>query len=291
MSRQYHFSHKQLKDVCDRYSNGNSIAGISRQYGVDPDVIRKRLLDNGIKLRPVNYSEYAKKYIKNEHVFNKPLTEESAYWIGFLMADGCIYQRGKNCNTIILSVHAKDQKHIEKFRDFVSPQQPIKVVAEYKTSYGITSVASIQISSVPLVNSLKFYGVVAKKSFVAEAKNGIENNMHFWRGVMDGDGTLTYNIHKKRHGKTLSSPAIYPSLELCGSKEICQQYLDYCKDIVGIRTRTKPNPVKSIFRVRLVGMPAYMMIRHLYSQAITSLDRKQKLANEMLKKFALRYEP
>lgn len=290
MSKQYHFSKKQIKDICKQYVSGNFIADIARQYEVDPCVIRKRLKDHQIKLRPINYSECAKKYIKNESIFNEPLTENAAYWIGFLMADGCVYQESKNRNVVILSAHTKDRKHIEKFRDFVSPQQPIKVVQEYKTSYGVTSVANIHISSTPISNILKKYGVVPKKSLVAKAQNGIENNRNFWRGVVDGDGTLTYNTHKKRHGKILSSPAVYPSLELCGSKEICQQYLRYCKNKAGITTCTKIKPIKSIFRVRLVGKPAYMMIKHLYSPALESLNRKQKIANDILKKFALRYE-
>ena len=43
-------------------------------------------------------------------------TEEKAYWLGFLYADGSV---GSNDDRIELGLAERDLHHIEKFRDFI----------------------------------------------------------------------------------------------------------------------------------------------------------------------------
>ena len=48
--------------------------------------------------------------------FEKIDTEEKAYWLGFLYADGSV---GSKDDRIELGLAEKDFHHIEKFRDFI----------------------------------------------------------------------------------------------------------------------------------------------------------------------------
>ena len=52
------------------------------------------------------------KYYRNSNIFEKIDTEEKAYWLGFLYADGYVDpERGE----IILGLAEKDKEHINKF--------------------------------------------------------------------------------------------------------------------------------------------------------------------------------
>ena len=50
------------------------------------------------------------------HIFEKIDTEDKAYWLGFLYADGSV---GSKENKIELGLAEQDLHHIEKFRDFI----------------------------------------------------------------------------------------------------------------------------------------------------------------------------
>src|ERR1700676_2904171 len=58
-------------------------------------------------------------------IFKQPLNEESAYWIGFLMADGCIKNTRKGYRVINLELTETDLNHIEKFKIFVKSNNKI----------------------------------------------------------------------------------------------------------------------------------------------------------------------
>ena len=41
------------------------------------------------------YTTMKRKYNVNDNYFNKIDNEEKAYWLGFLLADGCIHERAR----------------------------------------------------------------------------------------------------------------------------------------------------------------------------------------------------
>ena len=58
------------------------------------------------------YKGYLRKYWYNEDRFNKIETEEDAYWLGFITADGCIL---KTRNVLDICLGAIDKGHLIKF--------------------------------------------------------------------------------------------------------------------------------------------------------------------------------
>ncbi|MGA9844719.1 MAG: hypothetical protein WBQ25_20655 [Nitrososphaeraceae archaeon] len=113
------------------------------------------------------------------------LTEESGYWIGFLVADGNIcYKKG----IPIIALHLKDidLPHLHKFREFVGSSHK---VGNYVNRIWGNASHSISFSSERMANTLKKYGFVPRKCFTAEIKE-VQNNRHVWRGLIDGDGSL-----------------------------------------------------------------------------------------------------
>lgn len=117
--------------------------------------------------------------------FNKIDTEEKAYWLGFLYADGCV---GSKEDKIELGLAEKDLKHIEKFRDFMNITN--KISYREKTKSYRMSFRSFQCKQ-DLIDK----GCVPKKSLILDFPN--ENQVpkylirHFIRGYFDGDGWFT----------------------------------------------------------------------------------------------------
>ena len=112
-------------------------------------------------------------------------TEEKAYWLGFLYADGCV---GSKEDKVELGLAEKDLKHIEKFRDFMNITNKISYREKTK-SYRMS------FRSAKCKQDLIDKGCIPKKSLILDFPN--ENQVpkhlirHFIRGYFDGDGWFT----------------------------------------------------------------------------------------------------
>ena len=118
-------------------------------------------------------------------IFETIDTEEKAYWLGFLYADGSV---GSTDNRIELGLAEKDLKHIEKFRDFTGIFNKISYRATTK-SYRYA------FKSIPCKEDLIKQGCVPKKSLILKfpTEDQVPPHLirHFIRGYFDGDGWFT----------------------------------------------------------------------------------------------------
>ncbi len=210
-----------------------------------------------------------RKYSLNEAAFDDPESnEEAAYWIGFLMADGCVSaaRKGKGQAEIILALSACDEDHIEKFKRFIGASQ--------KTTHGQVlrgnPWARISVSSDRLARQLAKFGVVPRKSLTAKCV-GLERDRHFWRGAVDGDGCLGWQ--KQKRGDPL------PFLELVGSHDLVSQFSDFAKKF-SLKTNSSVRKNRNIWRFVVAGRHALPITQELYRDCLVSLPRKHKLARE-----------
>ena len=77
-------SNKQIQYVIDNY-NTKTARSLSEELGVSQSRIFQIWRNNHL-IGKVNRSYYL-----NEDYFEKINTDEKAYWVGFIMSDGCIY--------------------------------------------------------------------------------------------------------------------------------------------------------------------------------------------------------
>ena len=131
----------------------------------------------------------------NEKFFDAIDTEEKAYWLGFLYADG-----SQNGNQFQMCLKIDDKNHLEKFRNAIEAEHTVKEIIKKNHKAGIA--ALFQISSKYFCNSLQLCGCVKNKTFIVKFPI-IDSHLHrhFIRGVFDGDGTIgimnkTYNYKK-----------------------------------------------------------------------------------------------
>ena len=139
-------------------------------------------------------------HIVNHNYFDNIDTEEKAYFLGFLVADGCVTKDVRKsgflskritfCNSIW------DKEIIEKFRDIICPTIEVKwqnkstdtIKRRDQSSFKFTSEHMFDI----LVNK---YGINERKTHDTEFKMTDlgEYTRHFIRGFMDGDGHFRGN--------------------------------------------------------------------------------------------------
>jgi hypothetical protein len=129
-------------------------------------------------------------------------TEEKAYWLGFLFADGYIRER-KSGNSLEIKLSIKDRHHLEKFRNSIGSNHNIVDGfnrVKYKDGVSSSHMSTLAIYSKQLVESIKNQGIHSRKTFTIEKPN-IDNDLthHFIRGYFDGDGTVRF-VEKKLNG-------------------------------------------------------------------------------------------
>ena len=101
---------KILEEAEKEYaSSAKGIRELSKKYNIQRQVFTGWLLAK-------NYTIENKRASKsfNIHYFDSIDTEEKAYWLGFLFADGAITQYNHSYD-IELSLKIDDKEHVEKF--------------------------------------------------------------------------------------------------------------------------------------------------------------------------------
>jgi hypothetical protein len=159
-----------------------SLSDVGKKFGVCGDVIRMKLVKRGIPTKQM--SAYAK-YSFNRNFFST-ITPESAYWAGFLAADGNIDTPGL---AVRIGIHPKDIELLNNFKLCTGVEVPI----QSKINNGNHPFVSLVVSSKDWVIDLeKNFNVVPNKSLILKPPNitDLDLKWHFIRGVFDGDGSV-----------------------------------------------------------------------------------------------------
>ena len=219
----------------------------------------RRAVDEGAGLGP-------KVHTMDESVFDA-INEQSANWIGNLMADGNIYT-GKTGNPrIALTLAEGDREHLVKLRNFLNCSNeisPKKSKIKGKTCNQFT----LRFTSKRLAGKLVAFGVTHRKSLTAKVI-GLEDNKHFWRGVLDGDGHI-----KNKDGKDSDRVIV------TGSYDLMRQFKDFIeRNIADSVARLKQ--YNNYYRLFTYSYTARMLVKLLYADCHIALDRKLAKALRM----------
>ena len=146
------------------------------------------------------------KYFLNEYFFEEIDTEEKAYWLGFLYADGNVYYKQTKYGNVRLKLSSKDRAHLELFLKSLNSNSIIKdgtSNVKYKNIISNSDFSYISLWNTKLSNDLVNKGCVPNKTFKLVYPKFLTDNLinHFIRGYFDGDGTISITNNKKRIGK------------------------------------------------------------------------------------------
>ena len=253
MPAPFKWTSDQIQDMLTSYEQGESLNKIAQRYRTSYQVLSALLKKHGLILR--SHSEEMRRHTCNHSYFHDIDSEDKAYWLGFLTADGCI----TTGNRVTLNLAKQDCEHLYKFKKALAATQMVSVNQHS---------CSLVICSPQMASDLAIHGIVPNKTFSTRAAIvPFELVRHYWRGVFDGDGFIA------------KSKAV---LTLCGDYEVVIAFqafvLSHCPVV-----RAKVLKSENIFTFSL-GKPATQcVIRIMYRDATVSLERKYQRALEILR--------
>lgn len=183
-------------DIIPLYLKGYSLTKLSKIFKADRNSLSKKLKESGII---VENKQNKTKF--NENIFDSIDTEEKAYWLGFIFADGYI---SKSNYRFEISLKGDDKEHLDKFNIFMQHDDPNLVKLQIVTLNNKTySKCRWSVTNKHLWTVLNSYGCVPRKSLILNFPDmsifkSEDLIRHFIRGYFDGDGCFTQIMRKTK---------------------------------------------------------------------------------------------
>lgn len=171
------------------YEQGESLTSICEKLKFERHMLSKLFKEDNIEIKQ-------NKYIYNENAFKTIETEEDAYWLGFMYADGNINELRMVCD---LSMAEKDVEHLEKFKNFISPNNILIKRKSYLSSTNKEYYSyRFYITNKQITENLINNGCLWSKTYDIKFPTHISKEMmpHFIRGFFDGDGNITSSLRQ-----------------------------------------------------------------------------------------------
>jgi hypothetical protein len=201
----------------------------------------------------------------NENYFSIIDTQNKAYFLGLIIADGNIFKtsKGNRQDSISITLQDEDIYILNKFKEELR-------INTHINSDGRGS-STIAVRSNKMSADLEKYGINERKSFNTSLPYLDETMMpHLIRGIMDGDGSVqAYQTDNKNRYKH--------SIGFCGTELLMNQIKDYLTAHLDINI-----PKVYTYKTRTLSMVTWVSIsdmhtilEYLYNDAETYLIRKR----------------
>lgn len=271
------FNKEQEAHIIALYQTGLSTLKLSKQYNCSPGAINNVLKRNNVQLK--SNKEYRRLYSLDHDFFENIDTEEKAYWLGFLYADGNVRITKSGQHMIQLKVN--DREVIEKFLKSIKSNMPIGEYKNYNNKY----IFGAHITSDKMFADLCKHGCVPNKSLILTFPVITEELIpHFIRGYFDGDGGITIRKltwNRKRTGETITKEEV--KIYFNGTKEM----LDGINSnfYIGTVCKEKRRPSSNTWYVQSDKVEkTKSFYEYLYKNATIYLSRKKNKFDNFYKK-------
>lgn len=213
-----------------------------------------------------------KRYILNTSFFEKINTEEKAYWLGFLYADGCVSEQ-EHKKSVIIVLKSDDIGHIELFNKHIESNRKVKIDNR--------GYARLDIGNTKMANDLIKHGCIPRKTFKLKfpSEEIVPQYLihHFIRGYLDGDGCICtyYKLRKDR-----KKPDYTCEIKFVGTLEMIEGISAFFKSDKKI---LRPKHSKKICNINFKVKKHLKEVLSLYDGATVYLERKKAKLDEYIK--------
>lgn len=276
--------HKILQDLYNKKGSYITNAELTYFLNTNPTTLRKDFINKDVFTDCPDVFLHIQKPIK---VF-KDITMESSYWLGYLLADGCLavkQPRNKNSNItyrLMLECKIDDKEILEKFCDFIQIRKERIGIGQQ----GKSSVLSLSVTN--CVNDLISKGIVPNKSYKEhhipeEIKNNEDLFFQYLKGIIDGDGTI--HNYKNSPGISFVSNSLIFIEEV---KEELKKYLPFSDSIwiTTIPREKKASATQELYSLKVGAGPKYCNLFYIYTKFYKNkkiiLTRKYENFTKML---------
>lgn len=268
--------------IINRYQSGESSPKIAKDLNVNSTTIVNILLKNNVKIRTT--SEASRKYPLIETFFDTIDTQEKAYFLGYLFADG--NNSGKKAS---MNLSEKDKYMLERLNMLVHPKGKPLYIGRKKANrikggnkFITKKNYHMVMESKKISEALSRHGCVPRKTSILKYPyDSLEKCLwpHFIRGYFDGDGAIS--IYGKSKVKNNGYISIVSSINFCESiKNIFQ-------DILQIKSKIRPDrgyAKGSVVELRITNTSHVIkFLNWIYKDSTIHLNRKYETFQDLLK--------
>jgi len=190
-------------------------------------------------------------------------TELDAYWLGYIMADGYVHNKGK---MIQFTQSEQDKDNVYKLMDYIGKGAITKITSDSENRQDLYM---LSVYSVELVDNLKLHGCINNKSLTLRMPD-IKDELiwHFIRGYFDGDGCIYSKIRESDGSLIIESPIVM-------SDNFASKFIDILKSYDINFYVQKLGKNQACTTVKITGLPSNAKFYDLlYTNATIKNERK-----------------
>lgn len=254
----------QEQTIIEMYSKRRPLCRIVEATGISEKTIKKWLKEKGLWT-----GHKFLFYYYDEFFFDKIDTEEKAYWLGFIYADGYL----NNQNGVGIELDVKDKEHLEKYRKAIQAEKEVKIYHKNSTYGPQTNCRFVVNSSHMHTILLSYFGSIHKTLEGTFPKIDKELEHHLIRGFFDGDGSLT----GFRGDDNLFRPMV--------SFTSMHKTLEYIEGISGFSWNWSQRVKTEVDNYQIACgrvQDCLNFLNYMYKDATVYLDRKYELYQTLL---------
>ena len=244
---------------------------LSEMLGKSKGAIQQKANRMGIKKKSA--------YHYNKDFFKNICTDQQAYWLGFIFADGWItdYELG-------IELNESDDSHLRKFNKDISGNLQVKYRERRPTiidgrQVGVRHTCRLNIFSKDIVDDLISHGCIKNKSlFINQPKNIQDKYMrHFIRGYFDGNGCIRFDKRKLINGEK-------EYLRVC----ICSGSIDFVEWLSSfLSTKKYDNYISkdeehNSYNIWICSGSLIKFLDYMYKNTTVYLDRKYNVYKNLI---------
>lgn len=261
---------KNTKDdvlkMYEMYKNGMLLQDIADGFGTTRATVSKLLKKNGFDVDRFTYHF-------NEHYFDQIDSQDKAYILGLLWADG---HNRVDKGGVILELQEDDKPLLERINHITENQRPLRKVALNDKNPAWKNQYNLLWQSKYLSNVLNEYGMCQRKSLVLEFPKWLNEELypHFIRGYMDGDGCVCYM--EQNHKIQVS---------MVGTRMFLEYVQQICKNI-GVKSYITHDKRSNDVICQLAiasNICSMTFLSWIYQDANLKMDRKYNKYKQFLK--------
>lgn len=168
------------EEIMSLYAQGYSAPDLSKRFNISKDRIWYEAKKRGIKRN----TKFRKRQHSINHFYFENIDEPiKAYFLGYLIADGCITKDNYGRSYLRFHCHEQDEPILEKFIQ--------ETESSHKIRKGKDGYLNLCISSQQMIEDLDKYGVSPNKTYNQNLDiPNIQYINSFVLGFLDGDGCV-----------------------------------------------------------------------------------------------------
>lgn len=174
----------QEKYICDSYYTKTALQ-LSEEIGCKYNKVRYIWSKNSCTGK--KRTNFDREYDFNQNYFEIIDSIDKAYFLGFIAADGCLFDNKIETqqNILRIGINKKDIYILENFKKYINSDKTISITRE-------NEFATLSFTSNKLFDDINKLGLHPNKTYGSSVVNLDDKYMrHFIRGYFEGDGTIS----------------------------------------------------------------------------------------------------